>query len=169
MSSVLPSSLAAKLADLKERRDKRERLKDEASDAERSYRSLEAEVIEDMLTAEPPLTSVRADGIGLFVIQTRNYISPQDYAAVVRWAAEDGLIHQEGIDFLTGECIIRFQPVTEIDDESGDITTRLVSGAFRLDAKKAVLADHARQKLADEMVELDGLKTSTSRFIQIRK
>lgn len=172
MSSVATSgALAEKLAELKRRRDVRDRRKDDYSDAERDYRALEAEVIESMLTSEPPLSSIRADGLGMFVIQTRTYITPQDYSQVMEWALKDGLINAtvnwKGAP--ENAVAVIFRPELQVDDDTQETKIVYVSGAFKLDASRATIAEHARSKLADDMVELPGLKTSTSRFIQIRK
>jgi hypothetical protein len=169
--SVTSAALAEKLAELKRRRDVRDRRKDDAADAERDYRTLEAEVIETMLTSEPPLTSIRAEGLGQFVIQSRNYITPQDYSQIMEWALADGLINAtaEWKGAPKDAVAVIFQPEVQTDEDSGESKIVYVSGAFKLDAGRAVIAEHAREKLATDNVELPGLKSSTTRFIQIRR
>jgi hypothetical protein len=167
--SVTSAALAEKLAELKRRRDVRDRRKDDLSDAERDFRALEAEVIETMLTSEPPLTSIRAEGLGQFVIQSRNYITPQDYSQIMGWAIEDGLINVSETPLADGRLAVIFMPEVQTDDDTQESKIVYVSGAFKLDAGRAVIAEHAREKLASDNVELPGLKSSTTRFIQIRK
>lgn len=167
-------ALAEKLAELKRRRDTRDRRKDDYADAERDYRVLESEVIETLLTSDPPLTSIKADGLGHFVVQSRTYITPQDYSQILEWAVRDGLIdiHERDLGEAPGpegEIWVAFKPELQVDDDTQESKIVYVSGAFKLDAGKAILAEHARGKLADDNIELPGLKTSTTRFIQIRK
>lgn len=166
MAIATSGVLAEKLAELKRRRDVRDRLKDDASSAERDYRSLEAEVIETMLSSDPPLSSIRAEGLGMFVIQARTYITPQDYTQVLGWAVADELISAKQMD---DGILVSFRPEVVTDDDTGESKIIYVSGAFKLDAGRAIIAEHARAKLADDNIELPGLKTSTARFIQIRK
>lgn len=166
MPVATSGALAEKLAELKRRRDVRDRLKDDYSAAERDYRSLEAEVIEAMLSSDPPLTSVRAEGIGMVLIQSRTYITPQDYSQIMAWATADDLISAKQLD---DGILVSFKPEVVTDDDTGESKIVYVSGAFKLDASKAILAEHARGKLADDNIELAGLKTSSTRFIQFRK
>lgn len=168
MSVATSDALSSKLAELHAAKLTRDRHKALLSEAEAAFRRLEAEVIETMLSSDPPLTSIRVEGLGQFVIQSRTYITPQDYVQVVTWAAADGLIEADNDG--TGEGVtVYFKPLQEVDEDTGEISVKLVSGAFKLDASKATLSAHAKDKLDGDNVELPGLKTSVTRFIQLRK